>query len=348
LDKEPEAELHYLGPRDEFSEILSEKGVRVHSVPSSKLRRYAAGILENIIDVPRFGSAVLLSLFKLYWLMPDAVFSKGGPGAFAVVLAARFYGIPVVVHESDSVPGLTNLFSGKFAKWVAVSWQSAQKYFRTDRAVWVGQPIRKELTKDKPIQELAKRELNFDSQKPLILVLGSSQGSTRINEFILVNLKEILKVGQVLHQTGRSNFLSAKKVAEIILKDLPPDLARETRYVPVPFLKEEMGHALAAADVVVSRASSTIFEIAAFGKPAILIPLRESANDHQRRNGYEFEKTGGGVVIEEPNLVPAIFIGKLRDILLNQEAKQKASAASAAFFRPDGAKDVAELVLGSI
>ncbi|MFH0890588.1 MAG: UDP-N-acetylglucosamine--N-acetylmuramyl-(pentapeptide) pyrophosphoryl-undecaprenol N-acetylglucosamine transferase [Candidatus Liptonbacteria bacterium] len=344
-EKMPDAELCYLGPADEFSAILSEKGIKSYSLLSSKLRRYAAGILENLIDVPRFFIAFLQALLKIYWLMPDVVFSKGGPGAFATVLAARFYRIPVIIHESDSIPGLTNIFCRPFAKYIAVSFSDAQQYFPTKKTFLTGQPIRRELFEGVPRQDIAKQELHFDPQKPLILILGSSQGSSRINEFIVVNLKDILKIGQVLHQTGKANFVATQKISQMALKQLSADLAAQTRYLPVPFLFEDMKNALAGADVIISRASSTIMEIAGFGKPAILIPLKESANDHQRANAYAFAKAGGGVVIEEPNLLPAIFLNELKKIVEHEETRRKMSQASGAFFIADGASNVADLIL---
>ncbi len=347
-DKLPEVDLHYLGPTDEFSSILFEKGVKTHSILSSKLRRYAAGILENLIDVPRFFIALAQALFKIYLLMPDVVFSKGGPGAFATVLAARFYRIPVVIHESDSIPGLTNIFCRPFAKYIAVSFPDAQKYFPASKTFLTGQPIRKELFSNIPRQDIAKQELHFDPNKPLILILGSSQGSARINEFTVVNLKDILRVGQVLHQTGNANFKATKEISQVALRQLPAELAAETRYLPVPFLYEDMKRALSAADVVVSRASSTIMEIAGFGKPAILIPLKESANDHQRGNAYAFAKAGGGVVIEEPNLLPVIFLNELKKIVEHNETREKMSQASGAFFKPNGADNVADLIISLV
>ncbi|HEY4525979.1 MAG TPA: UDP-N-acetylglucosamine--N-acetylmuramyl-(pentapeptide) pyrophosphoryl-undecaprenol N-acetylglucosamine transferase [Candidatus Paceibacterota bacterium] len=346
--KLPEVDLQYLGPSDEFSAILAEKGIPTHSILSSKLRRYAAGILENLVDVPRFFIAFFQALLKIFWLMPDAVFSKGGPGAFATVLAARFYRIPVVIHESDSIPGLTNIFCRPFAKYIAISFPDAQRYFPAKKTFLTGQPIRKELFENVPRQDIAKQELHFDPNKPLILILGSSQGSTRINEFIAVNLKDILKIGQVLHQTGKANFAATKEISQITLRQLPADLAAETRYLPVPFLFEDMKTALSAADVVISRASSTIMEIAGFGKPAILIPLKESANDHQRENAYVFAKAGGGTVIEEPNLLPTIFLNELKKIVEHTETREKMGLASGAFFKPDGADNVADLVLSVI
>ena len=117
-------------------------------------------------------------------------------------------------------------------------------------------------------------------------------------------------------------------------------------YLPVPYLEPaELKLALAAADLVVARAGSNIFEIAAFSKPAILIPLAESANDHQRVNAYEFAKTGAAKVIEEANLLPGIFLSEIRDTLKNKELLGRMSLASGNFFKPQAAEVLAEEVL---
>ena len=139
-----------------------------------------------------------------------------------------------------------------------------------------------------------------------MLILGGSQGSERINEFIVTNLLEILAVTQVLHQTGRANYAATEALARAELGAKTAGKAKPPRYQAVPYV-QDMKLALAASTLVVGRSGSSIAEFAAFGKPAILIPLQESANDHQRINAYEFAKTGAAVVIEEGNLLPGIF-----------------------------------------
>jgi UDP-N-acetylglucosamine--N-acetylmuramyl-(pentapeptide) pyrophosphoryl-undecaprenol N-acetylglucosamine transferase len=347
---EADLELVYIGPKkDPYADLISEKGIKVYRISAGKMRRYVSGILDNLLDVPRFCLGLVQAFWKMFWLMPDAVFSKGGTGALPVVLAAWFYRVPVVIHDSDAVPGLTNLLSGRFATRIAVSFEAAKKYFNPSKTIVTGNPIRGELLEKKFPPATAKEILGFNKDAPLILVLGGSQGAQRINDFIILALKDILAETQILHQTGRANYMEVKNLSQAALLSIPTRTETASRYKAVPYLEEDLAIAFSAADVVVARAgSSSIFEIAAFGKPAILIPLYEAANDHQRANAYEFAETGAAVVIEEQNLQPSIFLHELRDILSNPEKAEKMSKAAAAFFQPQAAETLAKEVLALI
>ena len=156
-------DLRYLGAYGSFRKVLEEGNIRVMRVAESKLRRYFS--IGNFIDGPKFVYSLLQALCKIYWFMPDVVFSKGGPGAFAVVLVARFYRIPVIIHESDTAPGMTNLMSSRFAKLVLVSFASSAQYFRNKNVYLVGNPIRRYLLRDKEEgnKEKNKQVLDFSS-----------------------------------------------------------------------------------------------------------------------------------------------------------------------------------------
>jgi UDP-N-acetylglucosamine--N-acetylmuramyl-(pentapeptide) pyrophosphoryl-undecaprenol N-acetylglucosamine transferase len=343
--KNLELEPHYMGPKDEYAKILSEAGFRVQFIPAGKLRRYFS--LANFVDIPKFFFGFIAALFKMYFTMPDAIFSKGGTGAFPAVLAGRFYRIPVIIHESDATPGLTNLLSARFATRIAVSFERTLNFFSPKKTAWVGTPLREKLLADIPSKEDALDELGFEAGEPLVLILGGSQGAVRINEFILANLEMFLKETQILHQTGYVNFAEVEKLAKAALASVPIKNGIKNRYKAVPYLDyEEMKTALAAADLVVARAGSgTISETSAFGKPAILIPLKESANDHQRINAYEFAKSGAALVIEEANLLPGLFLNQLRSVIKNPEMLSKMSTASAKFFKPGAAEIIANEIL---
>lgn len=341
-------EFHYFGPSDNWNNLFLGAGdIEIHSLLSSKIRRYFSP--ANLLDFPKFIISLFQALFKMFWIMPDVVFSKGGPGAFPVVFSAWFYRIPVIIHESDATPGITNLLSAKFAKKIAVSFPSVAKYFNPKKTFITGTPIREELLENQPFQPSAKEELHFDPAEPLILILGGSQGSTRINEFVLTNLKELITDTQIIHQTGYGNFQEVEKLSRAAQVEAPLEEKIKHRYLAVPYLEDKLKTALAAADLVISRAGSgTIFEISAFKKPAILIPLEESANDHQRLNAFEFSTFGGGVVIEEENLLPHIFLNQIHSLIKNPATLQKMGDASAKFFRPNASELIAEEIIGQI
>jgi len=167
-----------------------------------------------------------------------------------------------------------------------------------------------------------------------------------VNNFILDNLGEILDFAQVIHQSGSANYSETKKGADFLLKDLGDYY--KNRYQLVGYLQDAKAvrEAFAAADLVLSRAGSgSIFEIAAFGKPSILVPLEESASDHQKANAYEYGKTGAAVVIEEANFKPSIFIGQAKKILTDPESQNKMSQAAKNFAKPEAAQKIAEEIL---
>jgi UDP-N-acetylglucosamine--N-acetylmuramyl-(pentapeptide) pyrophosphoryl-undecaprenol N-acetylglucosamine transferase len=332
----------YLGPKDPYSALLSQRGIPVYPIASGKLRRYFS--LDNFLDAPKFVIGFFQALFKLYVMMPDVVFSKGGTGALPVVLAAWFYRIPVAIHDSDAQPGLTNVTSGRFATRVFLSFQRAAAYFAANKVMITGAPLRTELLGERVAKDAAKEIMGFDKTQPLVLVLGGSQGAQRINEFVLANITQFVSMTSVLHQTGAGNFAEVQKLAAVALANAPVTY----RYVAVgyfggaPGSGSDMSTALTAADVVVARSGSSVCEFAAFGLPAILIPLSTSANDHQRVDAYEFAKSGAAIVIEEANLLPGIFFTQLKNILTDADLRAKMSAASSAFFIPGAADKIAD------
>lgn len=327
-----EIELRYFGPGSPWNEAIAARDIPVLHVAGAKLRRYAA--LENFLDVFKFGFGLLEALVKLYVWMPDAVFSKGGPGALPVVLAAAWYRIPIVIHESDAVPGLTNRISAKFAKRIAVSFSSAAAYFPERKVVITGNPVRSLIAQTKMPREIAKSQLGFDREVPLLLVLGGSQGARALNEFIERALPVLTASLQIFHQTGTSS-------------ERPSPGGGGGRYRAQPFLDErEMATALRAADVVLTRAGAgAIFECAAAGVPAILVPLASGANDHQRANAAEYAASGAAIVLEENNLTPNLVMAEVKKLLAD-EARQKLMGERArAFYRPDAAEIIAREII---
>ncbi len=334
------AELHYFGPTGAFGGEFLARNVTTHAISSSKLRRYAS--IQNIIDIPKFIWSFFQAFVSVYRVMPDALFSKGGPGALPVVFAAWFYRIPILVHESDSIPGLTTRLTAMFAKRIAISFTSASAHFPKAKVAFTGNPVRQDLLSNLPGKAEALSALGFTPDLPLVVVLGGSQGSVRINTFIGESLSLMLEKAQVLHQTGPLNEWNREDALSGV-----PEIV-QSRYVAVPFLDTPgLQQALVAADVVVSRAGAgSIYELAAFGKPAILVPLHGSAGDHQRVNASEYSRTGAATVFEESNLTPNVFSTELSRLLGDAGERAQMSERARAFFKPDAAKILAnELVI---
>ncbi|MFH0806201.1 MAG: undecaprenyldiphospho-muramoylpentapeptide beta-N-acetylglucosaminyltransferase [Candidatus Brennerbacteria bacterium] len=324
-----EIELQYFGPKSEWNEALMARDISVSSIAGAKLRRYAS--IQNIVDIPKFFFALLQAFIKLYFFMPDAVFSKGGPGALPVVLAAAWYRIPVVIHESDAMPGLTNRISSKFAKRIGISFRNATSYFSEKKVFMAGNPVRAAFTTTMLEKRAAKSQLGVDIDVPLLLVLGGSQGAKILNDFIDGALPMLTAIGQVVHQTGRGN------VAE---RTMP-------RYRAVEFMNEtEMATALHAADLVLSRAGAgAIYECAAVGVPAILVPLALGANDHQRVNAAEYAASGAALVLEEANLTPNLAAGEIKKLLADEERRKTMGERAKAFYKADAANTIAREVI---
>jgi UDP-N-acetylglucosamine--N-acetylmuramyl-(pentapeptide) pyrophosphoryl-undecaprenol N-acetylglucosamine transferase len=335
----PEAELLYIGSGVKMEkQIMTEEGIPAKFVLSGKMRRYFS--FKNFIDFFKLPIGFLQSLWILLWFAPDVVFSKGGYVAVPIVLAAWIYRIPVIIHESDSAPGLANQFLSKFSKRIAIAYPSAQQYFPKEKTAVVGNPIRFEVTEGDPV--ILRNKLGFTTSKKTILVLGGSQGSQAINEAIIHILPELLQRFQIIHQTGEKNFEKVRNEAAAAgIK-----IGREG-YHAIPFMNaNELRDAFALCDLVISRAGATfITEIAANGKPAILIPITESANDHQRMNAYALARIGAALVLDETNLGEHILIKKIEDIFNNADLCRTMTEKIKTFYHPNAAEIIANSII---
>ncbi len=177
---------------------------------------------------------------------------------------------------------------------------------------------------------------------PVIFILGGSQGSQRINETILDALPELVKKYQIIHQTGRNNYLDMKKMSDIALEAS----SFKSRYKPFDYLNDlAMKMSAGAASLVVSRSGSTIFEIATWGLPSILIPIPESVSHDQTTNAFSYARTGAADIIEENNLTTEILLSEIEKILSNPQLQTKMAEAAKAFAKPDAAKKIAEQII---
>ena len=274
--------------------------------------------------------------------MPDVVFSKGGYGSVPAVVASRIYWIPIVIHESDAIPGRANRFMEHLADVVAISYNLTAKFSNPAKTVLTGNPIREDILGGDPVK--AKEALNIKSSKPVLLVLGGSQGAQKINEVVVKILPRLLATYEVVHQSGEKNFEETKELAGKM--GIKP--GREGYHL-VPFLRDtegEVKNAISSADLILSRAGATVIsEIAVYGKPSILVPIKGSANDHQLHNAFEVAKSGGAIALKEENLTPELLLGKI-DILMNDGPLRKTMGEKArAFYQADAAKKIAEIVL---
>ena len=332
-------ELVYMAEHPYDRNILLQNGIKFKKIYSGKIRRYFSFL--NVIDAAKLIPGVLKSIFGMYLDFPDVVFSKGGYESFPPVLAARILGIPIIIHESDAIPGKANVWAGKFAKRIAVSFDGSAEYFPRSNAAVVGNPVRKEFF----IREVlgAKEYFKLEDGTPTIFIFGGSQGAKNINDNVLDILPELLPDYQIIHQCGENNYQECRGRADLILENLP----FKNRYKLFPSLEfGEMRMAYGAADLAVSRAGSgSIFEIAASGLPSIIIPLDGSAQEHQRKNAYAYAKSGAAAVIEEGNLKPHILKSEIDRLFADKEEMAKMSEAAKQFAKPDAAEKIAREII---
>lgn len=305
-------DIYYIGPKDSLSEkYMNKENVDIRYIYTGKMRRYMGGraMLENFIDIFfRIPIGIIQAFFYLYIFSPDLIFGKGGYGSFPIILTAKVFQVPVILHESDAVLGATNQFLQKISTEIFVSFPKTEKIINNKMFV-VGNPVREEILGGN--KEKAKEIFKLNGEKPVILILGGSQGSERINDLFLSSASPFLENFQVIHQCGTNNYQQISAESKATIKE---DLKKN--YHLVSFLdEEELSHAYALADLVVSRSGSgSIFEIAAVGKGGVLLPLPEAAQQHQLKNAYAYASAGAGVVFEEENMSPHFFLEKIKEL----------------------------------
>ena len=326
---------------------FEKAGLKTKVILAGKMRPYFS--FKNFTDVFKIIGGFIQSLWLLFWIMPDAVFCKGGYVGLAPSLVAKLYLIPIFAHESDSVPGKVNRIIGKMSKKVFISFQSSDKYFKAEKIILTGNPVREELL-FLTEKSVAAQNFNLSSEIPTILVLGGSQGAQRINNFILESLVRIVSKYQVIHQTGENNYKEVSGVVDKTKKEGEGEYADniENRYKAFAFLDQDnLRMAYSLADLVISRAGAGgIFEISALGKPSIIIPLTESANDHQEKNALEFSKFGA-VILHEGNLTPNILLNQIEDLVQPEKIKEKSEQAKG-FIKNNATDMIAKEVINII
>jgi UDP-N-acetylglucosamine--N-acetylmuramyl-(pentapeptide) pyrophosphoryl-undecaprenol N-acetylglucosamine transferase len=335
--------LSYLGPKDNFCKVvLSKEGVKVHTILSGKIRRYSdiLTVMQNVIDaVIKVPIGIVQSFFWLFFTNPDLVFSKGGYGSFPVVISASILGIPIFLQESDSVPGLASQKTAKYAAGIFVAFLKTE-IFPPQKMIVTGNPLRKELLAG--VKEEAVKAFAIKGGRPLVLIMGGSQGAQRINDKILDSLVELLNNYEIIHLTGPRNIDQVIRESKITA-----GVDALSYYHPVGFADERtLANFYAIADLIISRAGAgSIFEISAVKKPSILIPLPEAAQNHQVKNAYAYAETGAALVMEENNFTSHLFLEKLRDMLSSPETMSAMSEAAAQFARPNAGQMIADYIV---
>lgn len=331
--------LYYLGPEPYRPELLQKNNIKYVSIPSGKKTKYFS--LGNFFTPFKIIWGTIIAIRKLYFIYPDVVFSKGSYTSVPVVLAAFFLRIPIVIHESDTLPGSANKIASKLARYIAIAFDDVAPFFPAEKTALIGIPLRKAI-KDKTTDPATL--LGLPTDKPIILVTGGSLGAQRINDLIINTLDEILPHYTIIHQTGEANAETVQQTAASLIGD---GQLLDHYFVRGRLSAKEMGLAQAAASLIISRAGAgSIFEIAEEGKPSIIIPIPEAISHDQRTNAFAYARSGAAHVIEEHNLTDDLLFAEITRIMSDQELYTKMSVAATTFAKPGAANKMAETLVG--
>ncbi len=332
-------EILYLGTYQDKKFIPAS--VKFKKIFAGKFRRYwlsdFSAFIANIIDLFKIFIGIIQSLYYLAKFKPQVIFGKGGFVTIPVAIAGWFFKIPVLLHESDSSLGMANKILLPFSKKIAVSFPlQCYPKLPINKVIFTGSPIRFSSKELKINKKKAKEAFGFSFNLPLILITGGSQGSHPINLLIKRILNQLLEESQLLHICGEKDYDDLLKLKQNLPAQFKP------RYKIHKFLKE-MNWAYAAADLVISRAgANTLFELAAFGKPAIIIPLPPSVTSHQIKNAKIFRKEGAIILLRQELLTSQTLLKEIKKLLKDKNLCKTLSKNIKKFYEPHAAKRIAK------
>lgn len=326
-----------------------DQRVRVDRIVAGKLRRYhhltlmqqllwPSLVLKNFGDGFLVAAGIVQSIIKLIVWRPDVVFTKGGYVCLPVGFAAHLLRIPLVIHDSDAHPGLTNRILSRWATTIATGAPLEYYHYDATRSHYVGIPVDDSL---RPIshgkQQMAKKQWGIDTNYPLIVVTGGGLGAKRINDAVAGALPELLRLGSVVLVAGKGQYDALSGV-------VPTNSDRFQLHAFVT----EMPSLLSAADIVIARAgATTILELSALEKPTILIPNGKLTGGHQLKNAAVYQEKEAIIVVDEDQMEqdPKVLLDAIEELLRNPKKAHKMAKAFHEFSRPDAAHDMANLIL---
>ncbi|MEC4114519.1 undecaprenyldiphospho-muramoylpentapeptide beta-N-acetylglucosaminyltransferase [Myroides pelagicus] len=319
-----DAEILFVGAEGRMEmQKIPEAGYNIEGLWISGIKR------ELSIDNLSFPFKVLISLFKSRKIVkdfkPDVVIGTGGYASGAVVKVAAMMGIPTVVQEQNSYPGITNKLLAKKAKAVCVAYDGLEEFFPQANLIKTGNPVRQDLL---VLVDKEKALAHFDLEPCVktLLVLGGSLGARKINQLIAANLEVFKALNiQVIWQCGKLYFDEYKQYASDRVKVLP--------------FVDRMDYAFASGDIVISRAgASSVSELAIVGKPVIFIPSPNVAEDHQTKNAQSVVDQGGALMIKESTLEN--FETVFRDLIADEDQMKRLGEKFKCLAMPNATKDI--------
>jgi UDP-N-acetylglucosamine--N-acetylmuramyl-(pentapeptide) pyrophosphoryl-undecaprenol N-acetylglucosamine transferase len=345
LREEYQAEILFLGSDDGLeTEIVPEAGFRLATVKAGKLRRYVSW--QTITGVMRVPMGMIQAINIVGRFRPQVVFTSGGYVAVPTGLAARLNRVPLLMHQQDVLPNLSNKLVAPLATRISVAFTDSLAYFPVHKTLQLGNPIRQAMLDVRQmLPQKARMTLGFEDQEPLLLVTGGSQGARHLNQIVGEALPDLLAHCQVLQISGKELYNETRELSNSVLAHLEETLRR--RYRLVAYLKEEMPLALQAADLVLCRSgASTLSELAVLGKPSILVPLAPAiGSSPQEANAEMFGRKAAAEVIKDSDLKPQVLVERVKFILSSATRLEAMAEASRSFAKPQATQEItAELV----
>lgn len=328
-----------------------DETIPVEIIASGKLRRYhhltfwqhimwPKLMWQNFTDLFKIAGGFFQSFWKLIVWRPDVVFTKGGFVCLPVGMAAKVLGIPLVIHDSDAHPGLTNRILARWATDIATGAPLEYYNYPADRSHYVGIPINKAFQPyDKTQQQAAKRNWGVDPARPLVVVTGGGLGATRLNNTTLNVLNELEQMASVVLVSGAGHY-----------DELRARFSKDTKRFKLHKFVNNMHELLGAADVVVTRAgATTILELAALKKPTILVPNAALTGGHQLKNAAVYGDAQVAIVLDEDEMVekPELLVKAVAAYLNDPKTTKVMAERFGKFAKPNAAKDMASLILSA-
>lgn len=336
--------IYFLSNSPYNKKKLFENNIEFKKISAGKLRRHFS--ILNFFGLFKTAWGFVKSLFIVFNIFPDIIFSNGGNVAFPVLLSAKILKIPVFIHISDSIPGRTSLWASNFASRVSLGFPEAAEYLKTDKSkiALLGNPIQKELSI--LLKEGAIEFLHLEQDVQTILILGGSNGAQTINDNLIDVLPKLVEKYQIIHQTGKKLFNDVHDRAGVILENNE----NKKRYHPFPYLDTlAMKMSAGISDLIISRAGAgSISEIALWGKPSIIIPIPEEISGDQRKNAFAYARMGACVVIEQENLTPELFLSEINRLIEDEEKMNLLSKKAKEFSVENAANKIANELLNII
>lgn len=339
------ADILYLGSDDGLeTKLIPAAGFRFATVKAGKLRRFVSWrTVTGVARVP-VGMAQAIGIVRRF--RADVAFTSGGYVAVPTGLAAKLNGVPLLMHQQDVPPNLSNRLLAPLATQISVAFADSVPYFPVRKVVLLGNPIRQAILDMQQVTpQQARIRLGFAPDLPLLLVTGGSQGARHLNQVVVRVLPELLTHCQILQISGTKLFDETRELAENTLAGL--DGAVQQRYRLVPYMDQEMPLALQSAELVLCRAgAATLSELAVLGKPSILVPLPPAiGSSPQEANAETFSQKKAAEVIRDENLKPDLLVERVKYIISSNDHLKSMTEAVRSFAKPQATQEIVETIV---